>query len=97
MLEAIGMTKKQLKKMIMYENILLIILSIAVTLILGNGLGYVLVEALSKNGLSYFVYQLPCPHIIIYILLVLCITICMVNAILKLQRKVSLVERIKID
>lgn len=97
MLEAIGMTKKQLKKMIMYENILLIILSIAVTLILGNGLGYVLVEALSKNGLSYFVYQLPCPHIIIYILLVLCVTICMVNAILKLQRKVSLVERIKID
>jgi len=91
MLEAIGMTKKQLKKMIMYENILLIILSIAVTLILGNGLGYVLVEALSKNGLSYFVYQLPCPHII------LCVTICMVNAILKLQRKVSLVERIKID
>ena len=30
-------------------------------------------------------------------MLVLCVTICMVNAILKLQRKVSLVERIKID
>lgn len=29
--------------------------------------------------------------------IVLCVTICMVNAILKLQRKVSLVERIKID
>lgn len=65
-LESIGMTKKQIKKMLLHESVLLIIPCLIITVVAGNLMGYLLVQILSVNGLTYFQYTFPFISLLIY-------------------------------
>ena len=94
-LESIGMTKKQIKKMLLHESVLLIIPCLIITLVAGTLMGYLLVRILSANGLTYFQYTFPFIPLLIYGVC-LKITSIIISAIcLKIQCRNSLVERIK--
>ena len=94
-LESIGMTKKQLKKMLLHESVLLIIPCLIITVVVGTLIGYLLVRILSANGLTYFQYTFPFIPLLIYGVCLI-ITPIIISAIcLKIQCRNSLVERIK--
>ncbi len=65
-LESIGMTKKQIKKMLLHESVLLIIPCLIITVVAGTLMGYLLVRILSANGLTYFQYTFPFIPLLIY-------------------------------
>lgn len=94
-LESIGMTKKQIKKMLLHESVLLIIPCLIITVVAGTLMGYLLVRILSANGLTYFQYTFPFIPLLIYGVCLI-ITPIIISAIcLKIQCRNSLVERIK--
>lgn len=96
MLEAIGMTRRQIKKMLLYENALLILPGLIITIIAGSIVGYGLVQLLAVNGLTYFQYIFPIIPLSIYGVCVIVISIAISAICLKIQCRDSLVERIKI-
>lgn len=94
-LESIGMTKKQIKKMLLHESVLLIIPCLIITVVAGNLMGYLLVQILSVNGLTYFQYTFPFISLLIYGICLVIISIVISTICLKIQCRDSLVERIK--
>lgn len=95
MLESIGMTRGQIKKMLLYESVLLIIPNLIITVVAGGLAGYLLVQILSANGLTYFQYAFPLTPLMIYGFCLVAISIAISSACLKIQCRDSLVERIK--
>ena len=94
-LESIGMTKKQIKKMLLHESVLLIIPCLIITVVAGNLMGYLLVRILSANGLTYFQYTFPFIPLLIYGTCIVIISVAISAICLKIQCRNSLVERIK--
>lgn len=94
-LESIGMTKKQIKKMLLHESILLIIPCLIITVAAGNLAGYLLVRLLFANGLTYFQYSVPFIPLLIYGICIVIISIAISAICLKVQCKEPLVKRIK--
>ena len=79
------MTKKQIKKMLLHESVLLIIPCLIITVVAGNLMGYLLVQILSVNGLTYFQYTFPFISLLIYgiclvIISIVISTICLKNS-----------------
>jgi len=83
MLQAIGLSKKQLIKMLCYEGLMYSVFATLVTLVLGTGLGFLSVQVVVKTILLIYGVCLIITPIIIS-------AIC-----LKIQCRNSLVERIK--
>ena len=94
-LESIGMTKKQIKKMLLHESVLLIIPCLIITVVAGNLMGYLLVRILSANGLTYFQYTFPFIPLLIYGTCIVIISVAISAICLKIQCRNSLAERIK--
>ncbi|MDE7105498.1 MAG: ABC transporter permease, partial [Ruminococcus sp.] len=59
MLESIGMSKRQIRKMILGESILLVGVTLALTLTVGTLFGYVLSTVLYNNGAFYMAFNFP--------------------------------------
>ncbi|MCM1270761.1 MAG: ABC transporter permease [Ruminococcus flavefaciens] len=59
MLESIGMSKRQIRKMILGESILLVGVTLALTLTVGTLFGYVLSTVLYNNGAFYMAFKFP--------------------------------------
>lgn len=95
MLESIGMTRSQIKKMLLYESVLLIIPNLIITVIVGSLAGYVLIQVLSVNGLTYFQYEFPFIPLALYGFSLIGISVVISAICLEMQCKDSLVERIK--
>ena len=64
MLESIGMTKGQIRKMLLSESLLLII--IGVTMTIGTLCGYALSSLLYKNGAFYMAFRFPTVFALAY-------------------------------
>lgn len=94
-LESIGMTRKQIKKMLLHESVLLTIPSLIITVVVGNLIGYLLVQILFANGLTYFQYTFPFIPLLIYGICLVVISITISAICLKVQCKEPLVKRIK--
>lgn len=94
-LESIGMTRKQIKKMLLHESVLLTIPSLIITVVAGNLIGYLLVQILFANGLTYFQYTFPFIPLLIYGICLVVISITISAICLKVQCKEPLVKRIK--
>lgn len=59
MLESIGMTKGQIRKMLLSESLLLITITVGVTMTIGTLCGYALSSLLYKNGAFYMAFRFP--------------------------------------
>ena len=95
MLQAIGLSKKQLIKMLRYEGLLYSLFATLVTLVLGTGLGYICVQAV-KSVNSYFYYSFPWLIILIYLAILLIVQMILISYTTGSLKKHSLVEQIRV-
>lgn len=95
MLQAIGLSKKQLIKMLRYEGLLYSLFATLVTLVLGTGLGYICVQAV-KSVNPYFYYSFPWLIILIYLAILLIVQMILISYTTGSLKKHSLVEQIRV-
>ena len=95
MLQAIGLSKKQLIKMLCYEGLISSVFAMLVTLILGAGLGYLCVQAVAKTVNPYFYYSFPWLIVLIYLAILLIVQFILISYTTGNMKKQSLVEQIR--
>lgn len=98
MLQAIGLSKKQLMKMLCYEGMLYSAFATLVTLLLGVGLGFLCVQAVkTMNPMNpYFDYSFPWLVILLYLAILLMVQFILISYTTGSLRKQSLVEQIRV-
>lgn len=95
MLQAIGLTNKQLIKMLNIEAMFYTLTMLASSLTLGTGLGYIAVYAFRKTGASYASYEIPLIQIIIMIVFSIVSQLLLTYLISKNFNKESLIDRVR--
>lgn len=95
MLQAIGLTNKQLIKMLNIEAMFYTLTMLVSSLTLGTGLGYIAVYAFRKTGASYASYELPLIQIIIMIVFSVVSQLLLTYLISKNFNKESLIDRVR--
>ncbi len=94
-LQSIGMTRKQLNKMLQYEGRLVSAWNIIITLLIGGSVGFLLIQGLNGIGMSYLHWNYPFVFAAAYAVIVIATpTIITKIAIQMLQNK-SIVERLR--
>ena len=93
-LESVGMTRKQIKKMVVSESLCYTILSIAIAMIIGLPASYFVFE-----NLNIYVIPFAFPMIKNLILFLVIITICVVSTLLILRKtkNESIIELLRQD
>lgn len=94
MLQSIGMTTKQLRKMLIAEGLMYTASSGAVSLVLGLGVSALLANTVAKS-LWFFTYQFTLLPLIITIPMLLVIGILLPMPVLKSVEKQSIVDRLR--
>ncbi len=94
MLESVGMEERQMRSMLFWESIQFVFPAILLTLTVGGAAGYGFVIALKKIA-DYLDYRFPLIPGILYAAGVIAVPVIISVFILKAQRKISLVERIR--
>ncbi len=94
MLQAIGLSKKQLVKMLCYEGLIYSVFATLVTLILGTGLGFLSVQAVVKTISPYFYYSFPWLVVLTYLAILLIVQFILVSYTTGNLKKQSVVEQI---
>lgn len=95
MLQAIGLTDKQLVKMLNIEAVFYTGIMLISSLTLGTGLGYIAVQACRKAGMSYAVYTFPIVQASIMIVCVVIAQLLLTYLISKNFNKESLIDRVR--
>ena len=96
MLQAIGLSKKQLIRMLCYEGAIYSVFATLVTLILGAGLGFLCVQAVAKTVNPYFYYSFPRLVVLIYLAILLIVQFILISYTTGNLKKQSLVEQIRV-
>ncbi|MGL5316692.1 MAG: ABC transporter permease [Peptostreptococcaceae bacterium] len=95
MLQAIGLTNKQLIQMLNKEAMFYTSFMLIGSLTIGNIIGYIAVQVMKKSGASYVVYALPINQIIIMIVCVVAAQLLLTYLISKNFNKESLIDRVR--
>ena len=95
MLQAIGLSKKQLIKMLCYEGLIYSAFATLVTLVLGTGLGFLSVQVVVKTMNPYFHYSFPWLVVLIYLAILLIVQFILSSYTTGSMKKQSLVEQIR--
>lgn len=95
MLQAIGLTDKQLIKMLNIEAMFYTGTMLLSSLTLGIGLGYIAVYVFRKTGASYASYTLPLVPILIMVLCIVIAQLTLTYIISKNFNKESLIDRVR--
>lgn len=94
MLQAVGLSDSQLRKMLQMEGIYYSGISIAASAILGTGIGYLCFK-LFKKVATYAEYSIPIIPIVLFSLTIIVIQILLTFTVNKILKKESIVERIR--
>lgn len=95
-MQAVGLSSKQLMKMLNTENAYLIFGSFIISVFLGSAFGYFVCKAVGNvAGLSYIQYQFPIGIIAVYLLLMLTLQAITTRFIGLFLQKHSVIERLK--
>ena len=95
LLQAIGLSKKQLNKMLCNEGLIYSVFAALVTLVLGTGFGFLSVQAVAKTMNPYFYYSFPWPVVLIYLAILLIVQFILISYTTGNLKKQSLVEQIR--
>lgn len=95
MLQAIGLTDKQLIKMLNIEAMFYTGTMLLSSLTLGSGLGYIAVYVFRKTGASYASYVFPIIPILIMVLCIVIAQLTLTYIISKNFNKQSLIDRVR--
>lgn len=96
MLQSIGMTNKQLTKMIQVEGLILSFGNLLITLIFGTPLSYLLIYILRYVDADYMHFHFPIWYFLGYVFLILIVPILVSTLTLHNVKKQTLVERLRI-
>ena len=94
-LQAIGLSDKQLVKMLQIEVLFYTVGTLLITLTLGNILGYIAVIIFRNTGASYAIYDYPLTQTIIMIVAITLVQILITYMVTNNFKKDSLVDRIR--
>lgn len=94
MLQAIGLSKKQLIRMLCYEGMIYSLFAVLVTLILGVGFGILCIQIMRSLN-PYFFYSFPWPVVLIYSAVLLAVQLILIAYTTGNLKKQSLVDQIK--
>lgn len=95
MLQSIGMSRKQIEKMTLYESCVLAVGSLTFTLMLGIVLGRILINGLIGAGVFYLAYTFPTVLFVTYCIIVVLIILAITFSAFYSLQKTSLVERLR--
>ncbi|MEG2412842.1 MAG: FtsX-like permease family protein [Clostridium sp.] len=95
MLQAIGLSNKQLVKMLQIEGLFYTLGTLFITLTLGNVFGYIAFAAFKNSGASYAVYNYPLSQTIILIIAVTGAQLLLTYFVSNNFNKESLVDRVR--
>ena len=94
MLQAIGLSKKQLIRMLCYEGMIYSLFAVLVTLILGVGFGILCIQIMRSLN-PYFFYSFPWPVVLIYSAVLLAVQLILIAYTTGNLKKQSLVDQIR--
>lgn len=95
LMQAIGMSRKQLMAMLTYETGFLVVGSFTMALFTGNLMGYMISKSAGNmGGLSYIQYQFPWSAIFLYFLVILLVQTGMVQFVRRSISKQSIIEQL---
>lgn len=95
--ESIGMERKQIKKMLIYETVYMCIPSIMLSLVIGIITGKFFIHLLCLNEMKSIAYRLPILWVIAYIIFMMMIPIAIVLMKYHKFNKIPLMDRLKED
>lgn len=95
MLQAIGLTNRQLVKMLQLEGLFYIGGALAITLTIGNLIGYIATIIMKNTGADYIVYNYPIIQTIIMVTVVVVGQFILTRMISKNFNKESLIDRVR--
>lgn len=94
-LQAIGLSYKQLGHMFHMEGMFYALVSLSSMLVLGNGIGYLMIAQQIKTGRSHLIYQFPVMENALLIGFILTAVFLLTLRVNKSFKKESLIERIR--
>ncbi|WP_406541980.1 FtsX-like permease family protein [Clostridium ljungdahlii] len=95
MLQAVGLSDRELRKMLQIEGIYYSLGSSLMSIIFGTSLGYLCFKLFKRSGADYAEYKLPLGSILVLILAFAIITILITYLIENKLKKESIVDRIR--
>ena len=95
MLQSIGMSGKQIQKMIIGEGLILAVGNIFISILFGSLAGYGVCRLMENLGASYMDYQFPLMYCLIYAAVVLLVPCVIAFFMIRRFRKESLMERLR--
>ncbi len=95
MLRSIGMSNKQLSKMIQYEGVMIAVKNIIITATAGNICGYLFIQFMRNTSADYMHWNMPWMYLLGYSVLIILAPIVISAVIIRMQNKKSLVERLR--
>lgn len=95
MLESIGMSKGQIRKMLLGESLLLVIATVGVTMTVGTLCGYTLSKVLYGMGAFYMAFQFPVVFAFAYAGVLIAVPLIITLVSMKSFSKEALVERLR--
>lgn len=94
-LQAIGMSDKQLLKMLKLEGVFYTISTLISSLVLGSAIGYLGYKVMYNTGAEYMIYKFPILPSIIVVIVMILVQIIISYVINKMFDKDSLIDRIR--
>lgn len=95
MLESIGMQKRQVRKMLLSESVMIGVVNLIVTLAAGTTAGWGLCRMLNNAGLDYMIFQFPAVLFTLYAAMLLFVPVIITVVSIQNFSKESLVERLR--
>lgn len=95
MLASIGMTKEQTRKMLLWESMSLVFVTLGITMTIGTACGYLLSHVLCQRGAFYMVFRFPTVSALAYAALLTAVPLVITLLALRSFSKEALVERLR--
>ena len=95
MLESIGMSKGQIRKMLLGESLLLVFVAVGVTMTIGTLLGYVLTHLFYNGGAFYISFKFPTVFVLAYTVVLITVPLLITFVSMHSFSKEALVERLR--
>ena len=95
MLESIGMSKEQIRKMLLSESLILILATVGVTMTIGTLCGYVLSNMLYNMGAFYMAFRFPVRFALAYVGVLIAVPLAITFVSMKSFSKGALVEHLR--
>lgn len=95
MLESIGMSKGQIRKMLLGESLLLVGVTVGVTMTIGTLCGYILCRMLRGIGAVYMQFRFPFEFALGYVVVLILVPLLITVVSMKSFAREALVERLR--